>query len=135
MRNRFFSVLVCCALLAAAFAFNPAPRAAQAQGMVTCDSTLITLLYLAEHDYHFKSSMDISSVDTGQFKPLFDAMMAGGAMATEEPMMGTEEPMMGTAEAMMTLKPGVVAGENATCTSLRAEVETYLYGKLTSMMK
>ncbi len=61
--------------------------------------------------------------------------MAGGMMTTEEPMMGTEAPMMGTAEAMMTLKPGVVAGENAACTSLRAEVETYLYGKLTSMMK
>ncbi len=135
MRNRFFSVLVCCALLAAAFAFNPVPRVAQAQGMVTCDSTLITLLYLAAHDYQFHSAMDVSTVDKGQFKSLFDAMMTGSTMATEEPMMGTEAPMMGTAEAMMTLKPGVVTGENATCTSLRAEVETYLYGKLTSMMK
>jgi hypothetical protein len=43
--------------------------------------------------------------------------------------------MTGTEEAMMTLKPGVVAGENETCTKLRAEVEAFLYDSLTGMMK
>jgi hypothetical protein len=114
---------------------------AQDNSMVTCDSTVITLLYIAEHDYGYVPMTDVSNIDKGQFAPLFDAMMSmsGEMQATEEPEMAqteepemaqTEEPEMAQTEeaAMMTtLEPGVVAGENEVCTSLRAELEQYLF--------
>jgi hypothetical protein len=145
MRNRLLVVIVC--LLVAAAGFVPRPAAAQGDSAIVCDSTLVTLLYLAEHDYGFKSSMDASKFEKGQFKPWFDSMMArnGGAMmeATQPAMMeSTKDAMNGSAmmeatqPAMMaSLKPGVVQGENESCTKLRAEVEGFLLTKLGSMTK
>ena len=59
--------------------------------------------------------------------------------STQEAMMaGTQEAMMGgTMEAGMAtteLKPGVVQGEDASCTKLRAEVEDYLFKTISSNM-
>jgi hypothetical protein len=142
MRNRvvFTCALVC--LLLSTIALAPQTIHTYAQGQTTtCDSTLITLLYVAEHDYGFKSSMDVGQFEKGQFKPLFDAMMAMGAndtmMATPAAAMAaTEGAMMAaTQDAMMAnLKPGVVQGENETCTKLRAEVESFLFTKFSDAM-
>jgi hypothetical protein len=140
MRTRILSALSVFALvivaLAGAARFNPAR--AQDTMLHVCDSTLITLLYIAEHDYGFTSmSMDLSTFDKGQYAPLFDAMMAmmmeGEAMATEEAMM-EEEMAMDMMEGMTMLTPGNIEGEDEACTALRAEVETFLYATLSADM-
>jgi hypothetical protein len=109
------------------------PAAAQDEMMITCDSTLITLLFVAEYSYGFHSMMDVSTIDKGQYAPLFESMMAmmeddmmDEDMAEEETMEEemAEDEMM---DDMMMLAPGVVEGEPAECTALRAEIETYLY--------
>jgi hypothetical protein len=142
MRTRILSALSVFALvivaLAGAARFNPAR--AQDTMLHVCDSTLITLLYIAEHDYGFTSmSMDLSTFDKGQYAPLFDAMMAmmmeGEAMATEEAMMEEEMAMeMDMMEGMTMLTPGNIEGEDEACTALRAEVETFLYATLSADM-
>ena len=137
---RFRGMILVFALLAGLIAL-PAPHATDAQdGMITCDSTLITLLFIAENDYGFHSMMDVSTIDKGQFAPAFEAMMAmmddemmDEEMADEEMMdeeMAEEEMM----DDMMMLAPGVVAGEAAECTALREEVEAYLYKAISDEM-
>jgi hypothetical protein len=119
-----------------------APRASVARAqddmmLHVCDSTLITLLYIAEHDYGFQSmEMDLSTFDKGQYAPLFDAMMAmmeGEEMATEEAMM-EDEMMMEPMEGMTMLTPGTIEGEDEACTALRAELDAYLYQVLSAEM-
>jgi hypothetical protein len=126
MRTRLFFVAAV-VLVGAALLFSVrAPRAAAQETMMhTCDSTLITLLLIAEHDYGFHPmSVDAATLDKGQFAPLFDAMMAEMAMMTPEPdMMMTMEPM----EGMMMLAPGNIEGEDPLCTTLRAELEAFFY--------
>jgi hypothetical protein len=149
--------LVCLVVIVTTLA-PVATTPASAQGQTTtCDSTLITLLYVAEHDYGFKPAMDVAQFEKGQYKPFFDAMMAMGSadtMATKDAsmaatqdasMMATKDAsmaatqdtsMMGTKDnSMAVLKPGVVQGENAACTQLRAEVESYLFGQFAAKMK
>jgi hypothetical protein len=105
--------------------------------LVTCDSTLVTLLYIAEHDYGFHSMFDVSNLEKGQYAPLFEAMMA--MMEEEDTMMEetsdeemtesmTEESMM---DDMITLTPGVVEDEDQFCADLRAELDTFFYKTLT----
>ena len=118
-------------------------RTAQAQDDMmthTCDSTLIALLYIAEHDYGFHAmSVDVSTFEKGQYAPLFDEMMAmmgeeamgDDMMATEEAMMGSEDTMMGD---MVMLTPGHVADEDPACTALRDELDAFLYAALTEGM-
>jgi hypothetical protein len=139
MFKRMIALVAVVAFAVAAFAVaNPK---AQAQGdTVVCDSTLVTLLYVAESEYGFKAmSTDVSKLEKGQFKGLFEAMMANMMEGTPEAMMeGTPEAMMGTPEAMMDamvkLTPGVVAGENEACTALRAEIEAFLFEKFSAGM-
>ncbi len=112
---------------------------AQDDMMITCDSTVITLLYIAEHDYGYHPMTDVSNIDKGQFAPLFEAMMMMSdemdepemAMTEEPEMAMTEEPEMEMTEEggmMMThLEPGVVADENEVCTALRVELEHFLF--------
>ena len=94
-------------------------RTAQAQDDMmthTCDSTLIALLYIAEHDYGFHAmSVDVSTFEKGQYAPLFDEMMA----------------MMGD---MVMLTPGHVEGEDPACTALRDELDAFLYTTLSEGM-
>ena len=141
MRNRVLSLSAVVCLVLTLIAVGSASTRVQAQaGNVVCDSTLITLLYAAEHDYGFHSATDLSKVEKGQFTPLFTSMMSAGAMmaGTPDAMMAAATPeamMAATPDAMMTaLKPGVVQGENAACTSLRAEVEGFLFTKFTGAM-
>lgn len=116
-----------------------------AQGeVVTCDSTLVTLLYIAEHDYGFHSMLDVSSLDKGQYAPLFEAMMAmmedDMMEATEEADMMEDDMMEATDEAdmmegdMAMLTPGNVADENPFCTDLRAELDSFFYNTFTGDM-
>ncbi len=133
------TTVVAMAVLALVVAAAPRAQVARAQDdmmLHVCDSTLITLLYIAEHDYGFQSmEMDLSTFDKGQYAPLFDAMMAmmeGEEMATEEAMM--EEMMMEPMEGMTMLTPGNIEGEDESCTALRAELDAYLYQVLTAEM-
>jgi hypothetical protein len=113
-------------------------------GMIVCDSTLITLLYVAQHDFGYSPMMDVSTFEKGQYAPLFDAMMmmeegemAEGEMMEEmtpETMMEegemAEDDMMGD---MMMLAPGNVEGEPAECTELRASLESFFYDHFSMM--
>src|SRR5688572_11709681 len=119
--------LVLLAVFALTFALTARQTVAQDEMMLhTCDSTLITLLLIAEYDYGFESMMDLATFDKGQYAPLFDAMMM---MEEEEMMEMTEEPMM--EEEMMTEEPmmegmmlpiGNIEGEDPACAELRAEL-------------
>jgi hypothetical protein len=118
-----------------------APVQAQDDMMThTCDSTLILLLYIAEYDYGFKSMMDVSTFEKGQYAPLFEMMMAQmeEEMMTEDDMMAemTEEAMMDDMmmDDMMMLMPAVIEGEDEACTALRAEIEAYLYKTISEDM-
>jgi hypothetical protein len=118
----------------AVFAFMSRPAVAQDEMMShSCDSTLITLLLIAEYDYGFQSMMDTANFDKGQYAPLFEAMM----MDMEEPMMESteeammEEPMM---DDMMMLSVGNIEGEDPACAELRAELDAFFYAKFTEMM-
>lgn len=135
-----FTTVVLAAVLVFVGAAAPRAQVARAQDdmmLHVCDSTLITLLYIAEHDYGFHSmEMDLSTFDKGQYAPLFDAMMemmAGEEMATEEAMM-EEEMMMEPMEGMTMLTPGNIEGEDEACTALRAELDAYLYQALSAAM-
>ncbi len=89
---------------------------AQDDAPVACDSTLATLLLVAEHDYDYLSSMMDSemgapNVDLGQFTPLVNDIMAMMMEMmdemSEEDMMAMEamnammEPMMGMSSVDM----------------------------------
>jgi hypothetical protein len=138
LRLGFAGLAAVLALVGVGFATRVQPAQAQDDMMLhVCDSTLITLLYIAEHDYGFQSmTIDTSTYDKGQYAPLFDAMMEmmeGEEMtATEEPMMEGE--MMEPMEDMTMLTPGNIEGEDEACTALRVELDTYLYTALTSDM-
>ncbi len=141
--KRFLSTaaLAFALVLSAFVGFSSQTAQAQDDMMThTCDSTLIALLYIAEHDYGFHAmSVDVSTFEKGQFAPLFDemmAMMGDDMMATEEAMM--EDDMMGTEESMMDamvmLTPGHVEGEDPACTMLRDELDAFLYATLSEGM-
>lgn len=115
------------------------PAAAQ-DGMIVCDSTLVTLLYIAEHDYGYQPMMDVSVFEKGQFASLFEDMMAmseEGEMAEEGEMMeegemAEEGEMMD--DSMMSLAPGNIEGEPAECTELRAALDSFFYDQFTMGM-
>jgi hypothetical protein len=137
------SVLCTVALLALTPAFARVTQAQDTMMTHTCDSTLITLLFIAESDYGFHSMMDVTSFDKGQYAPLFEAMMANMDMGdsmmqpTEEMMaegdMMTEDSTMMQGDMMM-LTPGIVADEDPACTDLRAELEAFFYTEFSADM-
>jgi hypothetical protein len=113
------------------------------EGMIHCDSTLISLLFVAEYSYGFHSMMDVSTFDKGQYAPLFESMMSmmddemmDEDMAADDEMMeddmAADDMMM--EDDMMMLSPGVIEDEAAECTELRAEVEGFLYDHFSMMM-
>jgi hypothetical protein len=143
-RSTFFSAVLVLGLLGSfGLAGQPATvTRAQDMNQVTCDSTLVSLLYIAEYNYGFHSMLDVATLDKGQYSGLFDAMMADmsseGGMMEETPapdmgMMETATPDM-SMESMTTLTPGNVDGEDQFCTDLRAELDTFLYDALTHEM-
>jgi hypothetical protein len=101
--------------------------------MITCDLTLISLLYISEHVYGHFPMTDVSNIDKGQYAPLFDAMMAEMAQMepTEEAAMEpTEEVAMEPTEevameGMTMLAHGDIAGEPQACTDLRHELDAW----------
>jgi hypothetical protein len=110
-----------------------------------CDSTLILMLYIAEHDYGFESMMDLSTFEKGQFKALFEAMMGEDDMMSDDDMAGDEDDMMSDEDDMMAddmmaddmmvvLLPGHVEGEDMACTALREEVEAFLTAAIEDSM-
>jgi hypothetical protein len=121
------------------FARTSPTQAQDSMDTVTCDSTLVTLLYIAEHDYGFHSMHDVSKVDKGQYGPLFESMMAMMEATPETSMMETPEGVMmetpeaGKAEGMTMLTPGTVAGEDQLCTDLRTELDGFFYTTFTQM--
>lgn len=144
MLNKRFSALALIVVFVVStfvgFGFNAAPALAQDQdeeGPIVCDWTLITLLYIAEHEYGYFPMTDVSNFDFGQYTPLFDAMMAEMEMeATAEPEMeateeaemeATEEPEMeATEEPPYTFLPhGDIEGEPQPCEDLRHELDAY----------
>ncbi len=116
VQKKFASLIVTFAL----FAVLLVAPAAQAQEMtetpVVCDSTLVTLLLVAEHDYDYLSDMmmmdssHMPNVDMGQFKPLIDSIIA---MMTAMPAMTDDQmQMMATEESqaseMMSMSDGAL---------------------------
>ena len=148
-----------------AFGFLPAASYAQDDMAVACDSTLVTLLLVAEHDYDYLSNMmdgemGMPNVDLGQFSSLINsiiAMMQAMEMSEEDmAMMEAMQPMldemmmmsreemlqqydmdmgMEAMDDMTVLPPGNVAGENELCTTLRADVEKFLVAHILTEMQ
>lgn len=148
-----------------AFGFLPAASYAQDDMAVACDSTLVTLLLVAEHDYDYLShmmdgEMGMPNVDLGQFSSVINsiiAMMQAMEMSEEDmAMMEEMQPMldemmmmsrdemlhqydmgmgMEAMDAMTVLPPGDVAGENELCTTLRADVEKFLVAHILTEMQ
>ncbi len=137
MLNKTSSKIVLAVVVVALFAsfgFGAQRNVVEAQDeMIVCDLTLITLLYISEHEYGHFPMMDVSNIDKGQYTPLFDAMMAEmeEMAATEEPEMAeTEEPEMAEteepAESEYTqLAHGDIEGEPQECTDLRHELDAW----------
>jgi hypothetical protein len=143
--TRFFALTFALVLATAlGFSARQAPVQAQEEMMThTCDSTLILLLYIAEHDYGFQSMMDVSTFEKGQYAPWFEAMMAmmdEEMMEMDEEEMAMDEEMMEMddsdmmMEGMVMLTPAVIADEDEACTALRAEIEAYLYETISAEM-
>jgi hypothetical protein len=159
-RAAFLSLAVVIALGGGLFTSAAHPTQAQDNsgdnmGMISCDSTLVTLLFIAENDYGFHSMYDVSTLDKGEYQPLFDAMMAQmdqGNMGSGDNMgqgdtssgdnMSSGDQSMGGSDMSgsdmsgntMMLSPGVVSGENQFCTDLRAELESFFYDHFTNAM-
>jgi hypothetical protein len=141
-----FAVLLMLAVFVAVFStftvFQPRVQAQDdMMGTHVCDSTLILLLFIAQHDYGFEYMMDASNFEKGQFAPLFEAMMMGDDMMGDEMMDDMGDDMMddmgddmmddmGDDMMMVTLTPGHIDGEDEACTTLREEIESFLVAKL-----
>jgi len=95
LRSRCIVAITC--LLFTVSTFVPAVLYAQDDMGVVCDSTLVTLLLMAEHDYDYlsgmmDSDMEMPSVDYGQYGPLIESIMAMMMAMMDE--MSEEDMMM-----------------------------------------
>lgn len=95
-------------LVAAVLAFGLLPVASAQDDMtVVCDSTLVTLLLVAEHDYGYLShmmgdEMAAPNIDYGQFSHLINDIVAQmQAMGMSDEAMATAESMQMTLDSMM----------------------------------
>jgi hypothetical protein len=138
------AVIVAVALVVAVgvFGFGTRQAAVEAQdSKVACDLTLLTLLYISEHEYGHFPMTDITNLDKGQYTPLFEAMMAEMAemTPTEEPeMVETEMPEMTETEEAPSeytqLPHGDIPGEDQLCTDLRHELDSWFLEHFKHMM-
>lgn len=145
MRQLLSRLVVFCAFVAATatlvLVFAPARSAVQAQDEmmgVPCDSTLATLLLVAEHDYDYISSMmmempdSMPNLDLGQYTPLINEIVAmmtemAGEM-TEEEMMAMEDANTMMADMMMMSDTDII---NTYLTSMGMEaVDFSMYSTL-----
>lgn len=134
--RKYFSVLF--VLVFVIVAVLPAAAQDMMDEKIVCDSTVITLLLVAEYEFGYEPMMDVSVFEKGQFQPLFDAMMS---MMEEGDMMDDmtmddnammDDMMMD--DMMVVLEPGAVADEPAECADLRASVESFLYDHFSQAM-
>lgn len=78
---RLFAIITVAALALVVFVPG-STRVAHAQDKaITCDSTLVTLLLVAEHNYDYLTNMEknggkIPNVDFGDYKPLIENIMS-----------------------------------------------------------
>ena len=131
------------ALVLGVFVARPA-HAQEDTPTTVCDSTLMLLLFIAQHDYGFQSAVDVNTFDRGQFGPWFDAHSAAtsGAAGTDavataeagDASVGTDATAEADAPPLTVLVPGVVAGEAVECTALRAELENFFVSEINTMM-
>ena len=139
--KHFTRVLLTLALVAVLALSAVGFTSAQDMMTHTCDSTLISLLLIAEYEYGFHSMMDVATFEKGQYAPFFEAMMMmEEEMMDDEGMMEStempegemmEEEMM---DDMMMLPVGTIEGEDEACTALRAELDAFLYNHFSAMM-
>jgi cytochrome oxidase Cu insertion factor (SCO1/SenC/PrrC family) len=124
MRSLRLLLAAALALLFSISAWAPRPTAAQEMQPHACDATLISLLYMAEHEYGFTSpTLDLSTFAKGQFQPLFDALMSMGMEAS----MATPVAVEPTMDSRMNLLPVVaLPNEDPACTTLRTELDAFL---------
>jgi hypothetical protein len=144
MRKTRIALLSLTLLAALVFTLTLVPLHAQEEmAPVVCDSTLVTLVYLAEYHYGYHPSIMMGeeeiAFDHGQFQPWFETMMAmmeEGDMMEEEEAMAEEEAMMDESmmEGVTMLTPGNIEGEDVYCSDLRADVETFLYDTISAEM-
>jgi hypothetical protein len=158
MRTLGFGRVLSLVLVAALVFAVSVPIYAQDDMSVACDSTLVTLLLVAERDYGYLSSKmdmgEMTNIDLGQYDSLFSSIMSAmmmdemtsddamNARVEEMRMMGSAEmladyaEMTGMAnESMTVLEPGVVSGENELCTTLRADVEQFILAHILADME
>ena len=139
------------------YASRPVSVHAQDSGMmdrqaIACDSTLVLLLLVAEHDYGYLSEMQtLPNVDLGQYAPLIQQVIAmkqtTETSAEEMAAMQGRQRLIDSMMSMSTndllaqdrsmgidatggtgiiLAEGAILGENEVCTSVRADVEKFL---------
>ncbi len=126
-------------------------------GMVTCDSDLILNLYIAERYFGFAGVMDaamagnttgtstfvdVTTLDKGQYAPLFSSMMDSNTMMTQDQIqsmgsmmnldqtnmaneMATMMPPGTDMSSMTTLSTASIAAEPEECTMLRSELNRF----------
>lgn len=78
---RSHAILAVICLLFAALVVAPTLVLAQDDTPIVCDSTLVTLVLVAEHDYDYLSGMmdsetEMPSIDYGQYGPMIESIMA-----------------------------------------------------------
>lgn len=137
MNKRFtwaVAFLALALVVSVGFAFQQNVQAQDGEdGPIVCDWTLITLLYISEHEFGHFPMTDVSNFDFGQYTPLFEAMMA--EMEEMEPteeapeMEPTEEPEMEPTEEPESpytqLPHGDIEGEPQACEDLRHELDAW----------
>lgn len=132
MSKRIVVLVVLFAVIFGAILTAPRIVNAQETGRVVCDSTLMTLYYIAQRDYGFQSMTDTTNFEYGQFSPWFSSMAGmatpDASMATPD-MAATPDAMMTPDASMMLLMPGLVANENASCATLRSELESFFWAR------
>lgn len=122
----------------------------QNEDLLRCDSTLITLLLVAQTDYGYEVSEEFPQLNFGQFTPFFTTELAQGdtnmqtdadpmAEATEEADMMTEateeaDVNVDEVDTLTQLPPGTVEREDVQCQELRADLETFFFEEFETRM-
>lgn len=115
MKNRFLGLILLVIFLVSSIAPTFAQDEMMEEGVV-CDSTLATLILVAEFKYDYLSMMMMDEemmammphLDFGQYQPLIDGIMAMMMeMMEEDPMMGMSEEEMMAHEEMLNAYMGM----------------------------
>jgi hypothetical protein len=96
--TRLLSLFVILSVLAGGVLVYAQDATTEAGSMITCDSTLVTLLLVAEHDYDYLSAKmdmgeEVPAIDYGQYGPVIDAIVAMMMQMQDEAAMATAEAM------------------------------------------